>query len=240
MAALSLIEYKYIAMKKILFMLTSHGQLGSSGRKTGFWFDEVISPYYRFIDAGYEVVMASPKGGPSPIDPDSELPEDATPDTKRYFKDENCKTAILETLKLTDIKGNDYEALYYPGGYGPLFDLLNDPTSLQLILDFYAGKKIISAVCHGTGALKDVRLPNGEFFVKGKKLTGFADSEEAAINMTDLTPFLVEKELTHRGAIYSKAADWQEHVVIDDKLITGQNPASANSVANAVIGMLAI
>ncbi|MGO4875600.1 type 1 glutamine amidotransferase domain-containing protein [Pedobacter psychrotolerans] len=227
-------------MKKILFMLTSHDELGSSGRKTGFWFDEVISPYYRFIDAGYEVVMASPKGGPSPIDPDSELLEDATQDTKRYFKDDKCKTAILETLKLTDIKSCDYEALYYPGGYGPLFDLLHDPISLQLISDFYAEKKIISAVCHGTGVFKDVRLPNGDFFIKGKKLTGFADSEEAAINMTDLTPFLVEKELTHQGAIYSKAGDWQEHVVIDNKLITEQNPASANLVANAVIRMLAI
>lgn len=224
--------------KKVLFIVTSHDRLGDTGRKTGFWFEEVISPYYRFKDAGYEVTIATPNGGLAPIDPDSELPVDATEDTKRYHNDEMAKKAVENTVQLSKINGDDYAAIYYPGGYGPLFDLVDNPKSIQLIKDFYHFRKPVATVCHGSGVFKNVTLENGEALIKNRNITGFADSEEEAINMTSATPFLVESMLTKLGSNYSKAVDWQEHVVVDDILVSGQNPASSNGVANKVIELL--
>ncbi|MCC8409132.1 type 1 glutamine amidotransferase domain-containing protein [Mucilaginibacter sp. UR6-1] len=223
---------------KILFVVTSHDQLGNSGKKTGFWVEEFAAPYYKFADADYEVVVATPKGGQAPIDPSSEAPSAQTEATKRYYNDTKVQEVIAHTHKLAEMKASDFDAIFYPGGHGPLWDLANDQHSAQLILDFYNNGKLVGAVCHAPGAFKNVKFENGAPFVKGKNVTGFSNTEEEAVKLTDIVPFLVEDEMKNLGASYSKVEDWGVHVVEDGLLITGQNPASSESVAEKMISRL--
>jgi len=223
---------------KILFVITSHDQLGDTGHKTGFWVEEFAAPYYTFRDAGYEVTLATPNGGQAPVDPNSEVPDAQTEATQRYYKDAEAQELVATTHKLAAIHADDYDAIFYPGGHGPLWDLANDEKSISLILDFHKAKKPIGAVCHAPGVFKNIKLPNGQPFVSGKNITGFADSEEAAVKLTDVVPFLVESELKDQGANYSKGADWASHVVVDGLLVTGQNPASSEGVAEKLIELL--
>ncbi|KQT35734.1 dimethylallyltransferase [Chryseobacterium sp. Leaf405] len=223
---------------KVLFVVTSHDELGKTGHKTGFWVEEFAAPYYSFKDAGFEVVVATPKGGQAPIDPNSEVPDAQTPATERYYKDEDVQNIIANTEKLSDQKAGDFDAVFYPGGHGPLWDLANDKDSQQLILDFYNSEKPVGAVCHAPGVFKNITFDNGEPFVKGKNVTGFSNTEEAAVQLTDVVPFLVEDELKKSGGHYTKTDDWGVHVVEDGLLITGQNPASSESVAEKLITLL--
>lgn len=223
---------------KVLFVVTSHDKLGNTGHKTGFWVEEFAAPYYAFKDAGFEIDVATPKGGAAPIDPNSEVSDAQTAATERYFKDEEVQKIIANTRKLDQVKAGDYAAVFYPGGHGPLWDLANDVHSQQIILDFYHAEKPVGAVCHAPGVFKNVKFDNGDAFVKGKNVTGFSNTEEAAVNLTDVVPFLVESELKSQGANYSKTSDWGVHVVEDGLLITGQNPASSEGVAEKMIALL--
>ncbi len=223
---------------KVLFVLTSHDQLGNTGHKTGFWVEEFAAPYYVFKDAGFDVTIVTPKGGQAPIDPTSEAESALTGATDRYYKDESVQQLIAHTKKLSDVSASDFDGVFYPGGHGPLWDLANDADSIKLIKDFYKTKKPIGAVCHAPGVFKNVVLNNGEPFVKGKNVTGFSNSEETAVKLVDVVPFLVESELIKLGGHYSKGADWSVHVVKDGLLVTGQNPASSESVAKELIQLL--
>jgi putative intracellular protease/amidase len=223
---------------KVLFVLTSHDQLGNTGHKTGFWVEEFAAPYYVFKDAGFDVTIVTPKGGQAPIDPTSEAESALTGATDRYYKDESVQQLIAHTKKLSDVSASDFDGVFYPGGHGPLWDLANDADSIKLIKDFYKTKKPIGAVCHAPGVFKDVVLDNGEPFVKGKNVTGFSNSEETAVKLVDVVPFLVESELIKLGGHYSKGADWSVHVVKDGLLVTGQNPASSENVAKELIQLL--
>jgi len=222
----------------ILFIVTSHDELGNTGHKTGFWVEEFAAPYYTFKDAGFTIDVATPKGGQAPIDPSSEVPDAQTAATERYYKDEEVQKVIANTHKLVDVNAQDYDAVFYPGGHGPLWDLANDTKSQQLILDFYDAQKPIGAVCHAPGVFKNVKLANGEAFVNGKDVTGFSNTEEDAVKLTDVVPFLVETELKNLGGNYSKTSDWGIHTVVDGLLITGQNPASSEAVAAKMIELL--
>lgn len=224
-------------MKKVLFVLTSHDKLGNTGEKTGFWIEEFVAPYYTLIDSGFEVTLASPLGGQPPIDPKSDDKSAATEDTKRFDSDVALKDKLSHTHKLSEINQKDYDAVFYPGGHGPLWDLATDATSIALIESFYTNKKPISFVCHAPGALKEVKI-NGEYLVKDKKLTGFSNTEEEAVGLTKIVPFLLEDELQKNGAIYSKGADWGAYAVEDGLLITGQNPASSKLVAQKLMAKL--
>ncbi len=223
---------------KVLFVLTSHDQLGNTGHKTGFWVEEFAAPYYKFLDANFDIVVATPKGGQAPIDPSSEVSSAQTKDTERYYKDEKAQEVIAHTQLLSEMKAADFDAIFYPGGHGPLWDLANDEDSAKLILDFYNSDKLVGAVCHAPGAFINVKFENGDPFVKGKNVTGFSNTEEAAVKLTGVVPFLVETEMEKLGATYSKVADWGVHVVTDGLLITGQNPASSESVAEKMISLL--
>lgn len=223
---------------KVLFVVTSHDELGNTGKKTGFWVEEFAAPYYVFIDAGVEVTVATPKGGQAPIDPSSEVPDAQTAATERYYKDEAVQKIIENTHKLSEQKASDYDAVFYPGGHGPLWDLANDSDSQKLILDFYHAQKPVGAVCHAPGVFKNIKLENGEAFVKGKNVTGFSNTEEEAVQLTNVVPFLVEDELKNSGGNYTKTDDWGVHVVEDGLLITGQNPASSETVAEKLIALL--
>ncbi|MDR6736685.1 MULTISPECIES: type 1 glutamine amidotransferase domain-containing protein [unclassified Sphingobacterium] len=223
---------------KVLFVVTSHDDLGNTGHKTGFWVEEFAAPYYSFKDAGFEITVATPKGGQAPVDPNSEVPDAQTAATERYYKDKEVQGIIANTQKLSDQKAGDFDAVFYPGGHGPLWDLANDSDSQQLILDFYNSKKPVGAVCHAPGVFKNVKFENGEPFVKGKNVTGFSNSEEAAVKLTEVVPFLVEDELKKLGGHYTKTDDWGVHVVEDGLLITGQNPASSEAVAEKLITLL--
>ncbi len=223
---------------KVLFVVTSHDDLGNTGHKTGFWVEEFAAPYYSFKDAGFAITVATPKGGQAPVDPNSEVPDAQTAATARYYKDEEVQRIIANTEKLSDQKAGDFDAVFYPGGHGPLWDLANDRDSQQLILDFYNGKKPVGAVCHAPGVFKNVKFDNGEAFVKDKNVTGFSNSEEAAVKLTEVVPFLVEDELKKLGGHYTKTDDWGVHVVEDGFLITGQNPASSEAVAEKLITLL--
>ena len=216
---------------KVLFVLTSHDQLGDTGEKTGFWVEEFAGPYYTLKDKGVEITLATPKGGKAPIDPRSDSKDAATESTKRFDKDEEAQERINTTHKLSDINAADYDAVFYPGGHGPLWDLAKDETSIKLIETFNKQGKPISFVCHAPAALKSVKGADGEPLVKGKKVTGFTNSEEKAVELLDVVPFLVEDMLKANGGIYSKGADWAEYVLQDGNLITGQNPASSKKVA---------
>ncbi|KAF9657868.1 type 1 glutamine amidotransferase domain-containing protein [Tenacibaculum sp. ZH5_bin.1] len=224
-------------MKKVVFVLTSHEELGNTGEKTGFWIEEFAAPYYLLKDKGVEVTLASPKGGQPPIDPKSNEPDFQTPATLRFNKDEELQNVMANTAKLSEISEADYDAIFYPGGHGPLWDLAEDKHSIALIEAFYTNDKPVGAVCHAPIVLKDAQV-NGEPLVKNKKVTGFSNTEEEIMQLTSIVPFLVEDELKNKGGIYSKAGDWQEYVIEDGNLITGQNPASSELVAEKLLAKL--
>lgn len=223
---------------KILFVLTSHSQMGDTGHKTGFWVEEFANPYYTLVDQGVDVTIATPKGGAAPVDPTSNLPQNATEDTKRFNGDAAVQKKITKTIALADINFEDYDAVFYPGGHGPLWDLAEDAASAQLIQDFNAANKPIAFVCHAPAALKHVKNAKGEFLVKGKKVTGFTNEEEEAVQLTKVVPFLVEDMLKEKGGIYSRGDAWAAYAVKDGNLITGQNPASSALVAEMLLKML--
>jgi putative intracellular protease/amidase len=218
--------------KKVLFVLTSHDELGDTGKKTGFWIEEFAAPYYNLLDKGVKITVASPKGGKAPIDPKSKAEASQTEATKRFNKDKTAQDLINTTVQLGDVKAEDFDAVFYPGGHGPLWDLAEDETSIALIETFNEQKKPIAFVCHAPGILKDVKNAEGEPLVKGKNVTGFTNTEEEAVQLTKVVPFLVEDMLKEQGGNFSKAANWNVHVVKDGNLITGQNPASSNKVAD--------
>ncbi len=223
---------------KILMVLTSHDQLGNTGRKTGFWLEEFAAPYYVLSDAGAEITLASPAGGQPPLDPKSAEADFLTDATRRFDADAQAQAALANTLKLSGLKADEYDALFYPGGHGPLWDLAEDPQSIALIESMYVSGKPVAAVCHAPGVLKGATLADGSALVKGKSLTGFSNSEEAAVELTDVVPFLLEDLLQEKGANYSSADDWQPYTVTDGNLITGQNPASSEQVAQALLKKL--
>lgn len=223
---------------KILMVLTSHDQLGSTGKKTGFWLEELAAPYYVFKDSGAEITLASPKGGQPPLDPKSAEADFQTAATERFNADSEAVAALAHTVKLKDVSPADYDALFYPGGHGPLWDLAEDKDSIALIEAMYADDKPVSAVCHAPGVLRYAKAPDGLPLVQGKSITGFSNSEEAAVGLTEIVPFLVEDELKKNGGRYSKGADWQSYSLCDGNLITGQNPASSEAVAKAVLALL--
>jgi len=224
-------------MKKVLFVVTSHDELGNTGEKTGFWTEELAAPYYALADKGVTIDIATPLGGQPPIDPKSEDPSAATADTKRFDGDTMLLEKLKNTKKLSEVNQADYDAVFYPGGHGPLWDLAEDPNSAQLIAAFYSNDKPVGFVCHAPGVLKNVKI-NGDYLVKGKKITGFSNTEEEAVGLTKIVPFLLEDVLQKNGAIYSKAADWQPYAVEDGLLITGQNPASSKLVAEKLLQQL--
>lgn len=223
---------------KFLFVLTSHDQLGNTGNKTGFWVEEFAAPYYYLADKGVEITLASPKGGQPPIDPTSDKPENQTPATKRFKDDKEVQEKLSKTLPLAEVKAEDYDAVFYPGGHGPLWDLSNDKDSIRLLQNFYESNKPTGLVCHAPAALKNVKTKDGNYLVKDKKVTGFTNSEEKAVGLTEVVPFLVEDMLKENGGVYSKADDWQAYSVREDNLVTGQNPASSEEVAEKLYAML--
>jgi putative cofactor-binding repeat protein len=225
-------------MAKVLMVLTSHDRLGETGRPTGFWLEEFAAPYYVLKDAGVQITLASPKGGAPPIDPKSDDPKAQTPAMKRFRSDPDAQRALANTVKLSTVSPDDYDAVFYPGGHGPLWDLAEDRNSIALIEKLHKAGKPVAAVCHGPAVLRRPKAPDGTPLVKGKNVTGFTNSEEAAVQLTDIVPFLVEDELKAGGGKYSKAADWADHVVVDGNLITGQNPASSESTARALLKQL--
>lgn len=222
----------------ILMVLTSHGRLGETGKPTGLWLEEVATPYYLFRQAGAEVTLASPAGGQAPIDPNSEQPDKQTEATRRFRSDPDAMQALASTHKLADLDPTAFDAVFYAGGHGPLWDLVENEDSLRLIELMYADGKPVAAVCHGAAALRDARGPFGLPLVRGKDVTGFSNSEERAAGLADVVPFLVEDALKDDGGLYSKAEDWQAHVVTSGNLITGQNPASSVGAAKAVLQQL--
>lgn len=224
---------------KILVVLTSHEDLGSTGHKTGFWLEELAAPYYVFKDAGAVITLASPKGGQPPLDPKSDDPAAESPDTHRFKGDIDAQVSLANTLKLSDVFAHDHDALFFPGGHGPLWDLAEDPQSQALIEAFWAAGKPVSAVCHAPAVFRHVRI-NGSPLVQGRKVTGFSNSEEAAVGLSKVVPFLVEDELVRLGGLYQRGPDWGSFAVIDGKLVTGQNPASSAAVADGVIGLLGV
>jgi putative intracellular protease/amidase len=223
----------------ILIVLTSHDQLGDTGKKTGFWLEEFAAPYYTFVDAGAKVTLASPKGGQPPLDPKSDEPDAQTDATRRFGEDTRAQQALANTVPLGEVDPYNFDAVFYPGGHGPLWDLAESVDSQTLIAAFYAANKPVGAVCHAPGVLKHVKAPDGHPVVKGKKVTGFTNTEEEAVGLTNVVPFLVEDMLKEKGGEYSKAADWASYVVEDGHLITGQNPASSEAVAQALLKRLA-
>jgi putative intracellular protease/amidase len=219
---------------KIVMVLTSHDQLGNTGRKTGFWLEEFAAPYFVFRDAGVELTLASPKGGQPPLDPKSDLPENQTPAMTRFKKDDRAQKELSQTVKLDTIKSADYDTVFYPGGHGPMWDLAESPVSIALLESFYNSGKPIALVCHSPGVLRHVTY-NGEPLVKGKRVTGFTDGEEEEMQLTHVVPFLVEDELLRLGAIFEKVRNWQPYSIVDGRLVTGQNPASSTSAAQALL-----
>ncbi len=224
---------------KILMILTSHDTLGDTGRKTGFWLEELAAPYYIFKDAGAAITLASPKGGQPPLDPKSNEPDSQTDDTRRFEADGEAKAALASTVKLADVSATDFDTVFYPGGHGPLWDLAEDALSIDLIETMLAAGKPVALVCHAPGVLRHVKTADGRPLVEGKKVTGFANSEEDAVGLTDVVPFLVEDELTAKGGVYSRGPDWGSYVVQDGLLITGQNPGSSAAAARALLDALA-
>ncbi|MFD1469698.1 type 1 glutamine amidotransferase domain-containing protein [Hymenobacter caeli] len=224
---------------KILMVLTSHDQLGDTGKKTGFWLEEFAAPYYVFKDAGAALTLASPKGGQPPLDPSSDSPSAQTEATERFKKDPAAQQALAHTATLASVSAADYDAVFYPGGHGPLWDLAEDKISIALIENMYAAGKPVAAVCHAPAVLRHAKAADGSPLVKDKAVTGFTDTEEVAVQLTDVVPFLVEDMLKANGGNYSKGADWAPYVVSADHLITGQNPASSGPAAEALLAMLA-
>jgi putative intracellular protease/amidase len=222
---------------KILMVLTSHNQLGNTSRTTGFWLEEFAAPYFVFRDAGVELTLASPKGGQPPVDPKSDLPENQTPAMARFKEDEVARKALAHTVQLADVKADDFDTVFYVGGHGPMWDLAESPVSIALIESFYNSGKPVALVCHSPGVLRHVTY-QGEPLVKGKRVTGFTNEEEAEVHLTNVVPFLVEDELKRLGAIFEKVSNWQPFSIVDGRLITGQNPASSTSAAQALLKTL--
>ncbi|HZJ35530.1 MAG TPA: type 1 glutamine amidotransferase domain-containing protein [Gillisia sp.] len=225
-------------MKNVLFVLTSNDSLGSTGKKTGFWIEEFAAPYYLLEDKGIQVILASPKGGQPPIDPASDTEDMSTPATKRFEKDEVTKKVLANTHKLADVNEADFDAVFYPGGHGVLWDLVENEGSVKLIEKFYANNKPVAFVCHAPAVLKNVKGTDGKPLVNGKKVTGFTNEEEEAVALTEVVPFLLEDMLKKNGGNYSKIGDWQPYAVEDGLLITGQNPASSALVAEKLLEKL--
>ncbi|WP_316827587.1 type 1 glutamine amidotransferase domain-containing protein [Pedobacter miscanthi] len=223
---------------KILMVLTSHSELGNTGEKTGFWIEEFAAPYYLMADAGVAITLASPKGGQPPIDPKSDAPDAQTEATKRFKADEGLQKILANTVQLNTVNEKDYDAVFYPGGHGPLWDLANDEKSIALIEAFYKAEKPVAFVCHAPGVLIKVKDQNGDPLVKGKAVTGFSNSEEEAVKLTDVVPFLLEDEFKKLGGHYSKGADWSSYVKKDGLLITGQNPGSSEEAAKVLLETL--
>lgn len=223
---------------KILFVLTSHDQLGNTGKATGLWIEEFATPYYYFMDKGVEIVLASPKGGQAPIDPKSNDPSFQTASTKRFYADKNAQKALAGTVKLTSVKPKDFDAVFYPGGHGPMWDLANDTNSIKIIQDFYNSNKPVALVCHAPAALVNVKDKTGKYLIANKKVTGFTNTEEEAVGLTKVVPFLLEDKLKEHGGLFSKGADWSSYVVEDGLLLTGQNPQSAEEVASRLLAKL--
>ncbi len=223
---------------KILMVLTSHDQLGESGEKTGFWLEEFACPYYVFKDAGAQLTLASPKGGAPPQDPKSDSPDSQTEATRRFRNDADAQQQLATTRRLGEVSVNDYDAIFYPGGHGPLWDLTNDRYSIALIEKFTRAGKPVAAVCHAPAVLLKASNPDGTPLVQGKAVTGFSNAEEAAVGLSEVVPFLLEDALKEKGGRYSKAEDWQSHALTDGQLVTGQNPASSAAVAQAVLTLL--
>ena len=223
----------------ILIVLTSHDKLGNTQEKTGFWLEEFASPYYTLLDAGANITIASPKGGKPPLDPKSDAADFQTESTKRFKADEKANEVLATTVKLSSVKESDFDAVMYPGGHGPLWDLTTDTDSIGLIEAFVKADKPVASVCHAPSVLLNVKLSNGEYLVKGKKVTGFSNTEEEAVQLTDIVPFLLEDALQSKGAIYSKVDDWHSYAITDGKLITGQNPGSSQAVAKELLKLLA-
>jgi putative intracellular protease/amidase len=218
-------------MKKVLMVLTSHSELGDTGRKTGFWLEELAAPYYVFKDAGLDIVLASPLGGQPPLDPKSNEPSFQTDETRRFEADAAATAQLAATVRLDSVSQADFDTVFYPGGHGPLWDLAEDKHSIALIESFLAADKPVALVCHAPGVLRHVKTPAGRPLVEGKKVTGFTNTEEEAVGLTNVVPFLVEDELKAKGGVYSKGEDWGSYVVSDGLLITGQNPASSKAAA---------
>jgi putative intracellular protease/amidase len=223
---------------KILMVLTSHDQLGNTGRKTGFWLEEFAAPYFVFHDAGVQLTLATPKGGQPPVDPKSDLPENQTPAMARFKQDAAAQSALAHTVKLADMKAADFDTVFYVGGHGPMWDLAESTDSISLIESFYNSGKPVALVCHSPGVLHRVTY-KGAPLVQGKRVTGFTNGEEEAVQLTHVVPFLVEDELIRLGAIFEKVANWQPFSVVDGRLITGQNPASSTVAAENLLSLLA-
>jgi putative intracellular protease/amidase len=222
---------------KIVMVVTSHDQLGSTGRKTGFWLEEFAAPYFVFRDAGIELTLVSPNGGQPPIDPKSDVPENQTPAMARFKQDVRAQKELSQTVRLETIKSENYDTIFYVGGHGPMWDLAESRVSIALLEAFYNSGKVIALVCHSPGVLRHVTY-KGEPLVKGKRLTGFTNGEEEAVQLTHVVPFLVEDELMRLGAIFEKVRNWQPHAVVDGRLLTGQNPASSTLAAEELLKLL--
>ncbi|CAH0992042.1 Protein/nucleic acid deglycase HchA [Sinobacterium norvegicum] len=225
--------------KKVLMVITSHGELGNTGEKTGFWVEEFAAPYYALVDAGVDVVLASPAGGQPPIDPKSEMADFQTASTQRYDQDAAAQALVATTQVLANVQAGDYDGVFYPGGHGPLWDLTDNSDSIALIEAFFAANKPVAVVCHATAAVLNVKTPAGDFVVNNKVVTGFSNTEEEAVQLTDIVPFLLEDELVKRGGDYQKVADWNAFAVQDGLLISGQNPGSSELVAEKLLAALA-
>src|SRR5215471_17547481 len=223
---------------KILMVITSHDQLGNTGRKTGFWLEELAAPYFLFKDSGADITLASPMGGRPPLDPKSNEPEFRTDLTRRFEKDAAAEAQLDKTVRLDSVKQEDFDTVFYPGGHGPMWDLAEDKNSVKLIESFLAAGKPIALVCHAPGALRHVKTPDGKPLVQGKQVTGFTNGEEEAVGLTKVVPFLVEDELINLGAVFSKVKNWGVHTAVDGQLVTGQNPASSGSAARLLIEKL--
>ena len=222
----------------VLIVLTSHDQLGDTGKKTGFWLEEFASPYYHLKDAGVQITLASPGGGQPPLDPKSHEPDFQTNETRRFDADPSAQEELANTAKLADMNAADFDAVFYPGGHGPLWDLYSDRDSIALIEAFVAAGKPVATVCHAPAVLLNARDEHGEPLVKGKRVTGFSNSEEAAVELTDVVPYLLEDQLIAKGGVYQKADDWNPLAVVDGLIITGQNPASSEVVARALVNAI--
>ncbi|SEK17339.1 MULTISPECIES: type 1 glutamine amidotransferase domain-containing protein [unclassified Variovorax] len=224
---------------KILMVLTSHDELGNTGRKTGFWLEELAAPYYAFQAAGAQIVLASPNGGQPPLDPKSNEPSFKTDLTRRFEADAQATAQLANTVRLDSVSQGDFDTVFYPGGHGPLWDLAEDKHSITLIESFIAAGKYVALVCHAPGVLRHVKRYDGKPLVEGKNVTGFTNTEEDAVGLTNVVPFLVEDELKAKGGLYSKGADWASYVVADGLLITGQNPGSSAEAAELLLSKLA-
>lgn len=225
-------------MKKVLVVLPSHDQLGNTGQKTGFWLEEFTDPYYKFIDSGYEVTIASPRGGKPPVDPKSTQKENQSESTQRFERDKSAQVKLENTLVLSQVSANDYDTLFLPGGHGPMWDLSSDENMKKIVEDFYSDKKIVSAVCHGPAGLLQATDRNGNSILKGKKITGFTNNEESAVGLTKTVPFSLENRMKELGGKFEKGQDFKPFIVSDGQLITGQNPKSALPAAEKVIEIL--